>query len=109
MDIQTLADVFRSVILTLIFANFVFTAVILGVYVGRARQNKATHTNLTKHVVAILVGFLLLCGYCFAEIATRFGVGFSWRIPYLMVTFSICLLSEYFMFLYQMKRFRAKE
>ncbi len=109
MDIQILADVLRSIILALIFANFVFTAVILGVYVSRARRNKQIHTNLTKHVVTILIGFLLLCGYCFAEILYRFGTEFTWRAPYLLITFSICLASEYFMFSYQMKRLRASE
>jgi len=99
----------RAVVLALIVSNFLFTLVILIVYVKRQSVAKHLHTNLTKHVVTILIGFQMLCFYAFLDVAERIGQQLTWRSWYLFFTFLICLVSEFFMFSYQMKRFRRRE
>ncbi len=98
-----------AVVLGLIVCNFLFTLVILIVYVKRQSVAKHLHTNLAMHVVSILVGFQMLCLYAFLDVAERLGQQVSWRTWYLLFTFSLCLVSEFFMFSYQMKRFRRRE
>ena len=102
-------NILRAFLLALDVCNFLFTLTILIVYVQRQAVAKTLHTNLTKHVVSILVGFQMLCFYIFIDILERLGQEATWKTWYLLITFLICLVSEFFMFNYQMKRFRRAE
>ncbi len=102
-------NILRAILLALDVCNFLFTLTILIVYIKRQSVAKTLHTNLTKHVVSILVGFQMLCIYIFTDILGRLGQEPTWRTWYLIATFLVCLVSEFFMFNYQMKRFRRGE
>lgn len=99
-------NILRAFLLALDVCNFLFTLTILIVYVKRQSAAKTLHTNLTKHVVSILVGFQMLCFYIFIDVLERLGQEATWKTWYLVITFTVCLVSEFFMFAYQMKRFR---
>ncbi len=102
-------NILRAFLLALNVCNFLFTLTILIVYIKRQSIAKTLHTNLTKHVVSILIGFQMLCFYVFIEVLGKFGQEATWKTWYLIITFLICLVSEFFMFNYQMKRFRRAE
>ncbi|MDQ3747987.1 MAG: hypothetical protein M3367_03065 [Acidobacteriota bacterium] len=109
MEIDVANDLLRPFILALTVSNFLFAAVILIVYWKRVSGAGKVKTNLTRHVVTILLVFLLLLGHVFVDVLQRLNTEWTWRIPYLIPTLLLGLTSQFFMFNFQVKRWRRGE
>ena len=97
-------DVLRSLVLAELITTFVFAYLILFHYALRQYREKQLKTHLTWHVVTMLVVFLGICGYCFADILLRFGTPTTWRSFVLVPLFAFAIVGEVFMLRYQLRR-----